>query len=65
MNTGRLPGRLVLVGHPVSHSLSPALQNAALRAAGIALTYELLRRRPRCAPPTRCDDSGSAGRRGT
>ncbi len=34
------PVRLVLVGHPVAHSLSPAMQNAALRAAGIALTYE-------------------------
>lgn len=35
-----LPGRLVLVGHPVSHSLSPAFQNAALRRAGIPLRYE-------------------------
>src|SRR5687767_2379466 len=35
-----LPGRLVLVGHPVSHSLSPKFQNAALRAAGIPLEYE-------------------------
>lgn len=35
-----LPGRLVLLGHPVSHSLSPVFQNAALRAAGIQLTYE-------------------------
>ena len=34
-----LPGRLVLLGHPVSHSLSPAFQNAALSAAGIPLTY--------------------------
>jgi shikimate dehydrogenase len=33
-------GRLVLVGHPVAHSLSPRFQNAALRAAGLALTYE-------------------------
>ena len=38
----RRPGRLVLLGHPVRHSLSPRLQNAALRAAGIALTYEAL-----------------------
>lgn len=38
----RLPGRLVLLGHPVAHSLSPTFQNAALRAAGIALTYEAL-----------------------
>jgi shikimate dehydrogenase len=37
-----LPGRLVLLGHPVSHSLSPIFQNAALRAAGIPLQYEAL-----------------------
>jgi shikimate dehydrogenase len=37
-----LPGRLVLLGHPVRHSLSPRFQNAALRAAGIPLTYEAL-----------------------
>ena len=36
------PGRLVLVGDPVSHSLSPAMQNAALRAAHIDLQYEAL-----------------------
>jgi shikimate dehydrogenase len=34
------PGRLVLLGHPVAHSLSPAFQNAALEAAGIQLAYE-------------------------
>jgi shikimate dehydrogenase len=38
----RQPGRLVLVGHPVAHSLSPAFQNAALRRAGIPLVYEAL-----------------------
>jgi shikimate dehydrogenase len=32
----------VLLGHPVRHSLSPVLQNAALRAAGVPLTYEAL-----------------------
>ena len=37
-----LPGRLVLLGHPVSHSLSPRFQNAALRAANIPLVYEAL-----------------------
>jgi shikimate dehydrogenase len=37
-----IPGRLVLVGHPVAHSLSPKFQNAALRAAGIDLTYEAI-----------------------
>lgn len=36
----RLPGRLVLIGHPVAHSLSPTFQNAALRAAGLSLRYE-------------------------
>ncbi|MDF1501491.1 shikimate dehydrogenase [Roseisolibacter sp. H3M3-2] len=34
--------RLVLLGHPVAHSLSPAFQNAALRAAGLAPTYAAL-----------------------
>ncbi|MDE3152408.1 MAG: shikimate dehydrogenase [Gemmatimonadota bacterium] len=36
------PRRLVLLGHPVAHSLSPRMQNAALRAAGIPLRYEPL-----------------------
>ncbi len=36
------PARLVLLGHPVAHSISPRFQNAALEAAGIPLTYELL-----------------------
>jgi shikimate dehydrogenase len=34
------PGRLVLLGHPLSHSLSPRFQNAALVAAGLPLRYE-------------------------
>lgn len=34
------PGRLVLLGHPVAHSLSPTFQNAALQAAGIPLVYD-------------------------
>jgi shikimate dehydrogenase len=38
----RAPGRLVLVGHPVAHSLSPALQNAALRYVGLPIVYEAL-----------------------
>jgi shikimate dehydrogenase len=37
-----LPGRLVLLGHPVAHSASPRFQNAALRSAGIPLRYETL-----------------------
>ena len=44
------PSRLVLLGHPVSHSLSPAFQNAALRTAGILLAYETLD-----VPPERLD----------
>ena len=36
------PSRLVLLGHPVAQSLSPAFQNAALRSAGIPLAYEAL-----------------------
>ena len=35
------PRRLVLLGHPVAHSLSPRFQQAALDAAGIPLRYEL------------------------
>jgi shikimate dehydrogenase len=35
-----LPGRLVLLGHPVAHSLSPVFQNAALAAAGLSARYE-------------------------
>jgi shikimate dehydrogenase len=46
-----LPGRLVLLGHPVAHSLSPRFQNAALAAAGIPLTYEAVD-----TPPARLAD---------
>jgi shikimate dehydrogenase len=38
----RVPGRLLLLGHPVSHSLSPAFQNAALEAARIPVRYEAI-----------------------
>lgn len=34
------PSRLLLLGHPVAHSISPRIQNAALRSAGLPLTYE-------------------------
>jgi shikimate dehydrogenase len=34
------PRRLVLLGHPVAHSLSPVMQNAALSALGVRLHYE-------------------------
>lgn len=36
------PGRLVLLGRSLSHSLSPRIQNAALAREGIALRYETL-----------------------
>ncbi len=36
------PGQLVLLGHPVSQSLSPTFQNAALSAAGFAARYDAL-----------------------
>ena len=35
-----MSGRLGIIGSPVAHSLSPAIQGAALRAAGIDATYE-------------------------
>lgn len=34
-----MPGRVVLLGHPLGHSLSPLIQNAAMRAAGLDATY--------------------------
>lgn len=36
------PNRLVLIGHPVSHSLSPIFQGAALKSAGINASYDAL-----------------------
>jgi shikimate dehydrogenase len=38
--------RVVLIGHPVAHSLSGAMQRAAFEALGIDATYELLDRTP-------------------
>ncbi|HYN48302.1 MAG TPA: shikimate dehydrogenase [Candidatus Nanopelagicales bacterium] len=38
--------RVVLIGHPVAHSLSGAMQQAAFDAAGISATYELWDRAP-------------------
>jgi shikimate dehydrogenase len=46
---------LFLVGDPVAHSLSPAMQNAAFAALGLPHRYELLR--------TRSDDMASAVQR--
>ncbi len=38
----QLPGRLVILGHPIAHALSPTFQNAALKSAGIPLVYEAM-----------------------
>lgn len=38
----RAPTRLVLLGSPVAHSLSPRFQNAALARAGLAVRYEAI-----------------------
>ena len=35
-----MSARLGIIGHPVAHSLSPAIQGAALRAAGVDASYE-------------------------
>lgn len=35
-----MSARLGIIGHPVAHSLSPAIQGAALRAAGVDATYD-------------------------
>jgi shikimate dehydrogenase len=47
-----LPGRLVLLGHPVGQSLSPRFQNAALQNAGLPLRYEALDIEPEALPAT-------------
>ena len=52
------PERLVLLGHPLGHSLSPLFQNAALRAAGIQATYTTLD-----VPRSALDDTIDALRR--
>jgi shikimate dehydrogenase len=44
------PTRLVLLGHPVGHSLSPIFQNAALKSAGLAATYDALDVLPAAIP---------------
>lgn len=36
------PEQLALLGHPVSRSLSPAMQNAALAASGRSIRYEVI-----------------------
>ena len=43
-------GRVVLIGHPVAHSLSGAMQQAAFDKAGIDARYELWDRAPIALP---------------
>ena len=38
--------RYAILGYPVAHSLSPAMQNAAFRSAGIQTTYEPMEAAP-------------------
>jgi shikimate dehydrogenase len=45
-----IPTRLVLLGHPVGHSLSPTFQNAALKSAGLNATYDALDVTPEALP---------------
>ncbi|HET7027904.1 MAG TPA: shikimate dehydrogenase [Candidatus Limnocylindrales bacterium] len=42
--------RVVLIGHPVAHSLSGAMQQAAFDALGVDATYELWDRTPAALP---------------
>lgn len=46
------PTRLVLLGHPVAHSLSPTFQTAALRDAGFPIRYDALD-----VPPSSLDET--------
>lgn len=54
-------GCLVLLGHPVAHSLSPTFQNAALDAAGYVTRYEALDVPPDELPPTLAQLRGQEG----
>ncbi len=40
IRAGERPSRLVILGHPVSHSVSPVFQGAALRFAGFSTAYD-------------------------
>jgi len=44
----RPPIRLGVLGHPVAHSLSPQMQNAALEKSGLELRYGRKRRSDYC-----------------
>jgi shikimate dehydrogenase len=59
----RLPERVVLLGQPVSHSLSPVFQNAAITAAGIKSVYSAIEVSPEALGATlrALADDGAAG----
>lgn len=50
MDLGADARLLAVVGDPVAHSLSPRMQNAAIRAAGLAAVYVALRTPPESLP---------------
>jgi shikimate dehydrogenase len=52
--------RVVLIGHPVAHSLSGAMQQAAFDAQGINAKYELWDRAPIVLPETIAEVRGDA-----
>jgi shikimate dehydrogenase len=58
-----VPKRLVLLGHPVAHSLSPVFQNAAIRARRIDARYEAVDVPPAELPRTlrQLAEAGAAG----
>ena len=51
MNNGK-PTPFALLGHPVGHSLSPAMHNAAFKALGLRAIYTLLDVEPGDIPRT-------------
>ncbi len=55
--------RAALIGHPVAHSLSPALHAAAAKACGVELRYDLVDTPPRAVSDTveRLRRTGYAG----
>ena len=64
MFTGKTKN-LAVIGSPIEHSLSPAMQNAAIRAAGLDYAYVALLVLPeRLEDGVRglqCDDSAQVG----
>jgi shikimate dehydrogenase len=51
--------RVLLLGHPVAHSLSPAMQNAAFKAAGMPHLYQALDVAPEALPEAAAELRGA------